>query len=302
MKRITIFAVLTLLLGGISASYAQSVDPALVTAVTEAFDRTNASTSLHIVTQSLIAGDNGGQQQRQAEWSLAQAADGSAWNLSGSTTTIMQMGDTQMQNLIQYIVLDGVTYVNLDGSQLGQVAQPGWFEVTGDQSGMPMLGATDSLASQALGGLQFPVNAESVTAISALPDDTIDGQAVSVYQISLDPQVVIDSAASALLVTGGGQPAMNGTPSADFTPPAPGDRQIQPPTDRQIQPPQDGGRPALDPANVRVTIAVYIGQTDGFVHRIYSVVEMANSMAITTVTDFSAFNQPVEIAAPEVSS
>ncbi len=338
MKRISLLAVLALVVGAFSGAYAQA-DPTVVDTVVQAFEQTRARTSLHVTAQSLTersggeGGFGGGQQQGQAQWDVSLAADGS-WNLSGSQSTVIQMGDNQMQNTIQYIVLDGVTYINLDGAQMGQLSGQndqttlphGWFELSADgtdqTAGLPLMSATGNVSAQALAGLLFPMSAESITAISALPDDTIDGQAMHVYQISLDAQAVIDSDASVLLRGssgfggggfGGGQPPQggaderSGAPAADVTPPAP-------PTNGQGTPPTDGERPAfdqtLDPANVAITIAVYVGQDDGFVHRIYSVIETAATSpnggssvsTVTSIVDFSALNQPVIISAPQVGA
>ncbi len=338
MKRISLLAVLILVVSAFSPAYAQA-DPTVVDTVAQAFEQTRVSTSLHVTAQSLTersggdGGLGGGQQQGQAQWDLSRAADGS-WNLTGSQSTVIQMGDNQMQNTIQYIVLDGVTYVNLDGAQMGQMfgqtdettLPQGWFELSADgpdqAAGLPLMGATGNVAAQALAGLLFPMSAESITAINALPDDTIDGQTMHVYQISLAAQSVIDSDASVLLRGSsgfgggggfGGPPPQggagvgNGAPAADITPPAP-------PTDGQGTPPTAGERPAfdqtLDPANVAITIAVYVGQDDGFVHRIYSVIETAatspdggSSVAtVTSIVDFSAMNQPVMITAPQIGA
>lgn len=324
MKRITLVAALILTVGVFSAAHAQS-DPALVDTVVQAFEQTQASTSLHVATQSLTersggeAGFGGGSQQGQSAWDLALAADGS-WNLSGSMSTVLQMGDNQLQNTIEYIMVDGVSYINLDGAQIGQIpgqadqvtTPQGWIELSADgtdqAAGFPMLGAAGNLSAQALGGLLLPMSATSITAISVLPDDTIDGQTMHVYQISVDAQSVIDSDASALLRGGfgggfgGGQPPQ-GMPDGSTAP-----------VDGQGTPPSDGQRPsfdqALDPANVIVTIAVYIGADDGFVHRIYSVIETASTSrdgssgvsTVTSITDFSAFNQPVSITAPQIGA
>ncbi len=317
--RLVIAALIALVLGAYGAVSAQSaVDPALLTVITQAFDQTRASTSLHIETQQLVAVQNADfsmQTQSSASWSLAAAA--ASWNLSGSQTTLMQFGDTPTESTVEYIVIDGVTYMNLDGAQMGggfapggaqdqttQTQPQGWFEVSAAAS-------TENLAAQAFGALMFPVTAESIT---ELPGDMIDGQAMRVLQISVSAQAVIDSDASVLLRTSGVGGFPDGVPpsgdgvlpaDAQGTPMAPpsGD-QGQPPTDAQRQPPT--GDQTLDAANVRITFAVYIGQDDGLVHRIYSVIEIVtnrqdDSQAVTTTTsihDYSAFNQPVEITAP----
>ncbi len=320
MKHLLVIALVLCAFGAVSAQ--STVDPALSSAITQAFDQTRAAASLHIETQQLVAVQNADftmQTQSSASWSLAAGASG--WNLSGSQTTLMQFGDTPTESTTETIVIDGVTYMNLDAAQMGGFApgggqdqttqtQPqGWFEVTAadDASGQPrMSGAanTDNLAAQAFGALMFPVTAESITAVAELPADTIDGQAMRVLQISVSAQSVIDSDASVLLRTSG-MGGAGAPPTGDQGQP-PGDGQGQPPTDAQGQPPT--GDQTLDPANVQITFAVYIGQDDGLIHRIYSVIEIAanrddGSQTVTTTTsihDYSAFNQPVEIAAPSL--
>jgi hypothetical protein len=53
---------------------------------------------------------------------------------------------------------------------------------------------------------------------------------------------------------------------------------------------------------------VYVGADDGYVHRIYSVIALAQSapsqpgLRITTLTDFSSFNQISAITAPQIGS
>ncbi len=325
MKHRLVFAALiALLLGTFGAAQAQSaVDPTLLASITQAFDQTRASTSLHIESQQLIARESSEfamQAQSSASWTLAAGTAG--WNLSGAQTTLTQFGDTPTESTIEYVVLDGVTYLNLDGVQMGgggqdaQTLPQGWFEVSaeiGDPAQTPMRGiaSTENLAVQAFGGLIYPITAESVTSVVELPSDTIDGQTMQVYQISLDAQFVIDSDASALLSIGGGMGGFAGgaPPRGD------GDAaQGQPPTDAQGQPPTgDQGQPptgdqAIDPANVRITFAVYIGQDDGLVHRIYSVIEIvtnrddSSQTTTTSIHDYSAFNQPAEITAPAVGA
>lgn len=299
IKRIALIAFVALLLGVGSIGYAQS-DPALLAAVTQAFDQTRASASLHIETQSLVVRDGGRGQQSSSTWDMTAVEAG--WNLSGSQTTVLQMGEIQIETTMQYKVVDGVTYMNLDGVQGmpgGQGTQElpqGWFVLTDDGMNPPMFGQVENLANQALGGLEFPISAESVTAIVELPGDTLNGQAMRIYQLSLDAQALLSFGRGGF----GGMPPVGG--------------QNAPPTDGQNMPPGGGQRPdfgqALDPSAIQITFAVYVGQDDGLIHRIYSVIETAfsgsdgaqSTTTATVVSDFTVPAQAIEIAAPEVSA
>ncbi|GEM_PF-3074803 len=335
-KQLSLITLVGLLILSITAAQAQSaVDPALVETTIQAFDQTRASTSLHIDMQRLIRIEGtafGGNQQSSASWDVVQTAAG--WNLSGSQTSLFSLGDMTNESTIRYIVVDGVTYLNLDDMQFnGAVMQgnppqgtpadqpagampfdgeipEGWFTLEADSADqpLPMLGATDNLVQQAFGALLFPISGDSISSISEIAGDTIDGQAMRVLQITLDSQAVIDSEANTLLSAGGGliREFAGGMPPqmGENTP------QSAPPADAQPPEPDTARDAMLDAANIRVVFAVYIGQDDALVHRIYSVIEIAGSgqnenpisSTITTIYDFSAFNAPVEIVAPAVSS
>lgn len=319
----------------VGAVGAQSADPALVGAAVAAFEQTLDSTSLHIEAQTIT--DLGGSQQGSTgSYNAAQGASG--WNVSGSQTTSITMQGNSMEATTSVIVLNGTVYMLVDsgmatfapaggdgaaGDTGGATVVPeGWFvasapttvnEETTRRSGQD----ASTQISRALGVLMLPVTAETIMAISELPGDTIDGQAMRVLQISLDPQAVIDSG-SALLSAGGlggiggfGGMSAGQPPTGDGAQLPEGAREM-PPLNAGAMPPSGelgaaqrgqggaGGFGQVNAEDVQITVTIYIGVDDGLIHRVYSVIAISGDAAttITSVTDFSAFGQPVEIVAP----
>ncbi|MFN8530666.1 MAG: hypothetical protein U0670_18835 [Anaerolineae bacterium] len=344
-KRFTLLSLLILMIGAVGVlsaqPNAQTVDSALVDTVAGAFAATSASTSLHINTQTAVSrtggfGGEGAEQQNSASFDLAIGASG--WNVSGSRTTITSFNSNQVQSTVQIAVVDGVVYANLDGfaglaggfgqppggdangNANGQLPQPpdgagltdlpqGWFAVGADANPIvsQLIGA--DLATRLLAELQLPITTGSVTAISALPDDTIDGQVMHIYQVTLDTQAVLDSGANLVFdnvrggVPGGfgeggfrggrggddddaaqivlptleaGASALPTLPALEGSSGTSTDASGQPvgPDGQTLgegQVPPDFAQADIDPASTQITFAVYIGADDGLVHRIYGV-------------------------------
>ncbi|MBL8134540.1 MAG: hypothetical protein JNL42_21960 [Anaerolineae bacterium] len=311
------------LLIGIIPVGAQSADPALIALVAGAFETTLARSSMHIQSQTATesaAGQGGGfQSTGSAAYDLAQTADG--WNLSGSRTTSSATPNGAFETTTAIILLDGVVYRRVEGdagfgpptggtADSGAAAPTtpeGWAEV-GAQEDVQSGGRGGMIdAGDALGVLLLPISAESVTSIAELPGDTLEGQAMRIFQVTIDPQAVIESGMSGLMGGGfaGGGPGAGGfPPGAEGTPmPPAGDAGQAPPADA----PEGALAGALSDAEISLTFAVYIGVEDGLVHRVYSVVDAAGGGGVfttrtTSVTDFSAFDVPVTITAPVIGS
>lgn len=275
----------------------ESVDAAALTEVATAFESTRSLDSLHLKSQSLTESSGGADGfdlslQLMQEFDLARTESG--WNASGTLVTSSQLPVVGALELTsEVITVDGVTYARFidipEGLPL-ELPQE-WVDLeqfTAEQGSLPF-GPSDN---QLLAMLLLPLNEQSVTAITALPADTIDDQTMNVIQITLDPAAVLESEAASLLNVGlgarlGGLPAGGNGPlpqrsAVDQTPPAPED--------------------------IQMTFAVYIGADDGLVHRLYTVIQIAPAgegdaarpgLQTTTVTDLSRFNEPVEITAPE---
>jgi hypothetical protein len=321
-----------LVLSGVMTAAAQdTVDPASLDYVAKAYTNTLASTSFHIESQSqTVAADQqqgGGNGQKQtATYDAAKTQD--SWNVSGSRTLALTTQNGEIDIQMDTIVLDGKLYMQISGmpqfQQQDQNAAPalpqGWFDPAQLQASgqrVPGVGNTDPKTAvlTLLDALDLPVNAQSVTALKELPADKIGDQPMRVFQLTLDPKTILDSDAAALLRGGlggfgrgfggfgrrgqGGQDN-NGQQQGNFTPPGAGTPFPTP------QPP--------DPANYQITFAVYVGDQDQLIHRIYSVIAIAATpdnangfggqpaRTITTVTDFSKFNESVTITAPQLAS
>ncbi len=340
MKKLGYFlscAALAAALSGAISVYAQdAVDPASLDYITKAYTNTLASTSLHIESQSQT--ESAGQQQgtgfgqkQSASFDAVKTAD--SWNVKGARTTAITTQNGEIDIEIDTAVVDGKIYLQISGMpQFGQGDQnaaaavpQGWFDPTQlEASGQRIrgVGNTDPKTTvlTLLDALNLPVTGQSVTALKELAADTIDGQSMRVFQITLDPAIILQSDAAALLrgggfggfgggFFGGGRPGQDGQGQGNggslaqgtFTPP--GDGTAFP----TAQPP--------DPANYQITFAVYVGDNDQLIHRIYSVVAIAATVdngngfggqparTITTVTDFSKFNDPsITVTAPEITS
>ena len=330
MKRFALLSLLAIavLVAVVPASAQDAVDPAAVDAVAAALAATQSQSSLHLNTQVFTESNRGTDQagisqQDVLVFDLAPMADG--WNLAGSQTTSAATPMGAMDTVSDIIVLDGTVYLRLtsgggESGGFGGMFPEGWFTLDSleqNAGGQGRFGGFDatSVVNRIVGPLLLPVTADSVLGASELPADQIDGQAMRVIQITLDSQALIDSTASAMLGAGGGMMMMGGPgmrqdgdsaqamPMLQGTPPAGGPDGQMP--DGAMPP--DGGMQALTPENVRMTFAVYIGQDDGLVHRLYAVTDQGSgdgqfSQPTTTRTDLSAFGAPVSISAPELSS
>jgi hypothetical protein len=295
---------------GTSLAAAQEADLAQVEAVTTAFDATRAVNSLHMTSQSLteITNANTGMLTMQStlDFDLVRAEED--WNAAGTLTTTSSLPFGEFSLSAELILVDRVSYVRFTELPEGiPVELPqGW--VTADE----LTQQAENAGGQAAGGglanalpiattgasllraLNLPLSSETVTAISTLPDDDIDGQVMRVYQLSIDPAAVLESDAAGLLSAPIGAGFGGGNLPEGFTSPD----GVQLPT-----PSADIATPS--PEDFQVTLAAYVGADDGFVHRIYLLVNTAGNAdgsspaaTITTISDYSNFNTPVEIVAP----
>jgi hypothetical protein len=336
-------AALAAALSGAVSVYAQdTVDQTSLDYVTKAYANTLASTSLHIESQTQTERANQNQQQGGAGFGQKQTGTFDAvktsdsWNINGKHTIAITTQNGEIDIEIDTAVVDGKIYLQISGMpQFGGQGQnqnnaptipQGWFDPTqleASSQRVPGVGNTDPKTTvlTLLDALNLPVDGKSVTALKELPADTIDGQSMRVFQLTLDPAVILNSDAAALLRGGGagfggffgggrpggqngqGQGNGNGGNSGqgNFTPPGDGTPFPTP------QPP--------DPTNYQITFAVYVGDKDQLIHRIYSVVAVAATAdngngfggqaarTTTTVTDFSKFNDPsIMVTAPQLAS
>ncbi len=279
-----------------AASAQETVDPALLATVETALESTRAFDSLRISTQSLTESSaqfGNLSIQNSSTLDLMRTDADSDWNAAGEISLISELPVISTLSLgAEMVRLDGVTIVRFGDLPDGlPIDLPQTWTTTDDLEAGGGIVPLPTTAEALLGALMLPISADSVTVIAALPEDEIDGQAMSVTQLSLDPAAVLESEASGLLTLGGGRGLGGGNLPGGLTPP--------------------GGAPlpaevvSPSPEDIQVTLAVYIGADDGLVHRIYLLVNIAGSddgstpaTTITTISDFSNLGEPVEIAMP----
>jgi hypothetical protein len=309
----TLLLVTALTLGQITLAQ-EAVEPESLGNVATAFENTRDVTSLHMVSQSLTETSTGANgfafsTQQTQEFDLARTDDG--WNTAGSlvTSIILPIGAIELG--AEVISVDGVTYVRFNQVPEGiplDLPQD-WVDLEqftagqGTNSGQPLNGnlPLGTSSDQLLAPLMIPMNGQAVTQITVLPSDEINGQTMRVYQITVDPAVVLESDASSLLSINapGGFDGFPGGAVNGFPPQ--GAPELPDPDELT----------ALTPEDIQMTFAVYIGEADGRVHRIYSIVAVAAretgdsttpAITVTSIIDYSRFNEPVEIIIPEITS
>lgn len=311
MKRFTLrlAALIALLLIGIQTAAAQDApDPALLDAIATAFENTRTASSLHVVSQSLTESAGGEfslSSQQTLEADLVQTEEG--WNVQGSLISAMTLPFGEFELTTEIIVVDGVTYLRFGEAPEGMPLDlpTEWVDLetfsAAQGQGGGMIGGAGLTASadQFTSFLGLPITPEIVTGITPLADDEIDGQVMQVYQLTVDSAALLESEAATLVNVGiGGGAGMMG---GGMTPPQGAQGGAMP----EMPEMPEGTPEPLAPENVEFTFAVYIGADDGLVHRIYSVVSIAadtTAITLTSLTDYSNFNDPVEIAAPEIGS
>lgn len=294
---ITVF-IIGVLSVSIGAADAQAIDPALLETVAKAMENTRASTSLHLTAQSLtesVGSDRSRSSQRTQDFDFAKTETG--WDMEGTVTYALSLPLGEFQISGEIIAVGGITYVRAGDApaELPLTLPTTWvnleeYNAESPNGGLPIAASAEEL----LAALMIPINAESVTAIATLPDDEIDGQTMQVYQITVDSAAVLESEAASLfdIGMGGGAVFAGGSRPPQGAPELPAA-----PTEMETPSPED----------IQMIFAVYIGADDGLVHRIYAVVNIAASgeganLTSTTVTDYSNFNEAVEITAPELGS
>jgi hypothetical protein len=324
------FVAVTLLGGAIGAASAQGADAALLAVVTDAVDKTLAVSSMAISQRSQTEITLGQgmtlTQASEAQFVLAQGLDG--WNAQGSTSSTTSTPVGALEITSEVILLNNRLYARLgetpqlqgaqgnllQGAGAQQELPEGWFEVTAqsgagtaDQAAVPNVEISADAAAF-LDALALPLDAQTVLSLNEITPDTIDGQAMRVVQVTVDAEAVASSEAASLLSAGGFGGMLGGQLPQGGQFPAGGQLPQGAQLPEGVQPPDtlDEMRPP-DFSSAQITFAVYIGAQDGLVHRVYSVVAVPGgqgqaAFTTTTISDYSAFNAPVTISAPEIGS
>ncbi len=293
----------TLTLGQVTLAQ-EAVDLEVLTEITTAFENTQNVTSLHMVSQSLMesSGGNNGMAlttEQTQEFDLVRTEAG--WNAMGSITSSANTPIGAFELGMEVISVDEVTYGRFNQIPEGlplELPQE-WVnldELTTEEGNLPLATSIEQLIAP----LMLPLDATAVTQMSVLPSDEIEGEPMRVYQVTLDAAAVLDSEAASLLNVGGA------TGFGGF----PGGAGGGLPPQATPQLPAAGEIATPAPEDILMTFAVYIGENDRLIHRLYIVTQIQPSddsettrpgLQTTTIIDFSLFNQTVEITAPDIN-
>lgn len=293
---------------------AQEADLSLIEQVSSAFAQTASMSSLTLESRSVTEAEGlpaGFDLSQQSLRTALLIRSGETWDISSSDTSITGTPQGEMRITSETITVNGVTYIRF--TELPDTIETGFPVVWTDTATLvteePATLSETNNADNILGELALPVTAESVSAASLLADDAIDGQTMRVIQLTLDPASVLESGAAALLQsnTGPGLGMMGGAGGfgADGQMPTLPEGISLP----EGAAPPDAATfdesPALEPEDVQITLAVYIGADDGLVHRIYRVIALAPTeggmpfaFTTTTLTNYSDHGAPASIVPP----
>jgi hypothetical protein len=309
MTRLRTFIVI-LLAALVIPTSAQSMDTDALAYVSTAFDNMKALESFTITSQSVtqIEGIPGGGDSPLMESSSTFDIVGENSSGTMTMTSSFAFGQQDAQESTteaEVVMVDGETYIQfLDAPDFpeGQEIEipEGWFNP--EQMNEQAATLTGGIEELPAGILDLPINEESIIELTELEADTINDQGMRVFQLTLDAEYIAENEITGLFGGGmamgaGGQGQM---PFGGMTPPA----------DAPALPTPDGTAEMMSPEDAEITFAVWIGDDDQLVHRVYTVLTLAPgegatvpiSLRMTTVTNFSNFNEPFEILAPEVAS
>lgn len=262
--------------------------------VTAALAATTGVDTMQIVSESRVMGpDDVALSAQTTELVLQRIEDGWDAQIQSSNLITTPMGELMLVS--ETVRVAGVTYIRFTEvpEQLNMLPTD-WINLAtlGEQAGtVAALGQAEPDA--ALRVFELPVLDAAVTAITQIDDSVIDGQAVSLYQVTFDSNAILASDYSDILelAASGGQGMMQqGRTPGQGAENAPG-----------------GNLEAIDPTALLLTLTLYIGQDDGFIHQVDTIIATADTDADPftlrmTQTNFSNFNEPVEIQEPTLSS
>ncbi|MBL8165635.1 MAG: hypothetical protein JNJ61_26865 [Anaerolineae bacterium] len=304
MKRIAVFVFVGLLLVGALSVGAQGLSDgekeavADVGAAFEAFLELETYTSVieQTITQNITM--EMGQQTVKLSNIISQSGTSviqnleDGFNMEGKLEQLvsqdMGAGAQDMGWTLDLVIVDGVLYGRVDNATglFATIAPEGWVNVNEDGAASPIFASINAQMLQQTYGLSYPMNEETVTSITKLDTEELDGQVMRVFDVDYDINVLLESGLfDATLGSMNAQPGMTQQDMRDLV------TQMMEGADFQLK--------------------VWIGQDDGLVHRFESTLLVDSTVTIQGMTlplvmdvvssvSFSGFNEPVEITAPEM--
>jgi hypothetical protein len=304
MKRIAVFVLVALMLVGVLSVGAQGLSDGEKEAVADVGAAFNAFLELEsytsvmeqTVTQNMTM--EMGQQSLKISNIISQSGTSiiqnteDGFNMEGkleqTVTQDMGTGAQEMGWTLDLVIVDGVLYGRVDNATglFATIAPEGWVNVNEDGAASPIFASINAQTLQNTYGLTYPMNEETVTAITKLDDEELDGQVMRVFDVTYDISSLLES--GLFDATLGAMNAQPGMTQQDM---------------------QNLVTQMLEGAEFQ--LKVWIGQDDGLLHRFDSTLLVDSTISIQGMTlpllmdvvssvTFSDFNEPVAITAPEV--
>jgi hypothetical protein len=186
------------------------------------------------------------------------------------------------------IIVDDVLYARVDDISefLATMAPEGWVNVNEDGASYPLLAGINPASLSQLYTLLYPMDEESVLSIVKAEADEIDGQAMRVFDIEYDTNVLVTSGYMEIVA----ESLAASAPGVDV---------------------EELATQMLESATLNMR--VWIGEDDGYLHRMENELYFNTELAIqgmtipmeqtaTSTVTFSGFDEPLEIVAPEIGS
>jgi len=214
------------------------------------------------------------------------------YNIEGTIVQNINSGTVgaaqELTMTLGMIIVDDVLYARVDDASpmLASMAPDGWVNVNEDGASYPLLSTLNPSTLSQLYSLVYPMDEVSVVSITKLDADEIDGQAMRVFAIEYSTEALADSAIMSAIASS----LTSTVPNVDV--------------EALVAQIIEGST---------LSLTVWLGEDDNLLHRLES--EMVTDTEIslqgmtipmqqtsTGLINFSGFNEPLEIVAPEVGS
>lgn len=301
MKKLTLLVLITVLMlaavgvraQDLSAGELEAVED--VSAALEALKTLDSYTATvdQTVDQEVTAGTvNQKTRINQSGDITAQHTESGGYNIEGTLLQDITINSgtqkTSVTMTMGLIIVDDVLYVRIDDASpaLAPLVPDGWVNVNEDGADYQLLAGMNTAALNQLYELTYPVNEESVTSITKLDADEIDGQAMRVFEIEYDVQYLVDNGVLDTLASA----LASSAPGVDL---------------------RDLLTQMMDGATL--TLKVWVGDDDDLIHHMENELSVDTTIEIqgqkvdlvqtsTATIDFSGFDEPIEIEAPETGT
>ncbi|MBZ0285622.1 MAG: hypothetical protein K8L97_33130 [Anaerolineae bacterium] len=304
MKKLALLGLLSILLMAVAGVSAQGLSAGELEAVADVATAFEAFTSLdsyvatieQTVDQTMeIAMGQTSQSmsnlvEQTGEMKVVRTETG--YNIEGSIVQNINSGmagaGQELGMTLGLIIVDDVLYARVDDASpmLATMAPEGWVNVNEDGAQYPLFATLSPETLSQLYGLVYPMDEVSVVSITKLDADEIDGQAMRVFTIEYSTEALADSAIMSTIASSLASTA----PGVDI--------------EEMV---------AQIVAGSTLNIQVWLGEDDGLLHRLQTEMVTETELSIqgmsipmnqisTGVINFSGFNEPLEIVAPEVGA